>query len=94
MSLQYTSLIVFFAIVLPVAFAWHAFVARYLLASFFAALNVMVLLVLLVVLKGQAGHYLGGMLLLGFSVALLTALLIGLPFLLTRRKGKKRDEVV
>ena len=89
--MQFTSIIVFFAVVLPVVFAWHAFVARYLLASFFAALNVMVLLGLLLALKGQAGHYLGGMLLLSFVVTFLAALLIGLPFLLSRRKASKQD---
>jgi hypothetical protein len=93
MSLQIASVVIFFTIVLPVVFAWHAFVGRYLLASLFAAINITVLLLLLLVLSGQAGHYLGVILLSGFGIALLAALLIGLPFLLARRKGKKRTAV-
>lgn len=91
MSLQLTSIIIFFAIVLPVAFAWHAFVGRYFLASLGAALNIMFLLLFLLVLSGQVGHYLGVILLLGFGAALLVSLLIGLPFLLSRRKAKRRQ---
>ena len=90
MSLQTTSIVVFAAILLPVAFAWHIFLSRYLLASLSATLNVMILLLLLQVLGTQYGHYLGGMLLVDFCLSLLLSLLIGLPFLFFRRKGKKQ----
>ncbi|MEJ2690917.1 MAG: hypothetical protein P8130_13430 [Deltaproteobacteria bacterium] len=91
MSLQLSSVVIFFIIILPVAFAWHAFVDRYFLASLLAALNITALLLLFLLRNAQSGHYLGGIVFLGFVVTFLTALSIGLPFLLIRRKGKKRE---
>jgi len=90
MSLKLTSIVIFFAIALPVAFAWHAFVARYFFASLIASVNIMALLLLLLILDGQIGHYLGSMLLVGSGASLLVSLLIGIPFRFVRQKGNKQ----
>lgn len=90
-SSQFPSAVIFLIIVLPVAFAWHVFVGGYFLASLLAAINITALLLGLLLLSGQAGHYPGSILLFAFGVTLLAALAIGLPFLFTRRKGKKRE---
>ena len=94
MSLLLLYIVIFLALALPVSIAWHAFVSRYLLASLLAAVNITGLLLFLEVVSGHGWHfagYLGGLLAIAFGVALLSALLIGLPFLLVRRKGKRRD---
>lgn len=96
MSLQLLGIIIFFLIVLPVSIAWHAFVSRYFLASLIAAVDIVLLLLLLMIISGHGVHfagYMGGILLIAFVVALLAALLVGLPFLLIRRKGKRQEAV-
>lgn len=92
MSLHLFGSIIFFAIVLPVSFAWHAFVRRYFLASLCGAVNIVLLLLFLMALSGHGAH-LAGYLAVAFVVALLAALLVGLPFLLTRRKAGRQEAV-
>lgn len=88
MSPQLSGAFVFAIIALPVAFAWHTLVERYLTASLLASGNIIFLTSCLLVFHRMKGPYIGTMLLLMAVAACTLSFGVGLVFLFARRKKK------
>jgi len=92
MSPQISGAFVFVIVALPVAFAWHTLVEKYLTASLLASGNIIILTSCLMVFHSMKGAYIGTMLLLMAVAACVLSFGVGLIFLFFRRRKKNNKK--